>query len=96
MIALPHLVLMKLYAGRSQDIADITRMLGGAEESTLTEVRAAVARHNPDAINDVESMIVLGRLVTVRKQGSGFTTRCPCITTPNRYVKDGQLLEYQS
>ena len=61
-IALPYLVLMKLYAGRSQDIADITRMLGGADESALAEVRAAVARHNPEAVNDVESMIMLGRL----------------------------------
>ena len=61
-ITLPYLVLMKLVAGRSQDIADITRMLGGAGEGALVDVRAAVARHNPDAGNDVESMIVLGRL----------------------------------
>jgi hypothetical protein len=61
-IALPYLVLMKLYAGRSQDIADITRMLGGADERVLAEVRAAVAQHMPDAASDVESMIVLGRL----------------------------------
>jgi hypothetical protein len=61
-IALPYLVLMKLYAGRLQDIADITRMLGGADENALAEVRAAVARHNPEATADVESMIVLGRL----------------------------------
>ena len=61
-ITLPYLVLMKLYAGRSQDIADITRMLGGADENALAEVRAAVTRHNPEAANDVESMIVLGRL----------------------------------
>ena len=61
-IALPYLVLMKLYAGRSQDIADITRMLGGADESALAEVRAAVTRYNPEAVSDVESMIVLGRL----------------------------------
>ena len=61
-IALPYLVLMKLYAGRAQDIADITRMLGGAADSALIEVRAAVARYNPEATVDVESMIVLGRL----------------------------------
>ena len=61
-IALPYLVLMKLYAGRSQDIADITRMLGGADEDALGEVRAAVARFMPDAGEDVESMIALGRL----------------------------------
>lgn len=61
-IALPYLVLTKLYAGRSQDIADITRMLGGAGERVLAEVRATVAQYMPDAANDVESMIVLGRL----------------------------------
>ena len=61
-IALPYLVLMKLYAGRSQDIADITRMLGGADESALAEVRAAMARHNPEAVNDVESMIGAGEI----------------------------------
>lgn len=61
-IALPYLVLMKLYAGRSQDIADITRMLGGADEDALAEVRAVVTQHMPDAASDVESMIVLGRL----------------------------------
>ncbi len=61
-IALPYLVLMKLVAGRSQDIADSTRMLGGADENALADVRAAVARHNPGAVSDVESMIVLGRL----------------------------------
>ncbi len=61
-IALPYLVLMKLYAGRSQDIADITRMLGGADEDALAAVRAVVTQHMPDAASDVESMIVLGRL----------------------------------
>lgn len=61
-IALPHLVLMKLYAGRSQDIADITRMLGGADEPVLAEVRIVIAQHMPDAASDVESMIALGRL----------------------------------
>jgi hypothetical protein len=61
-ITLPYLVLTKLYAGRVQDIADITRMLGGADEHELEEVRNAVARHMPDAVSDIESMIVLGRL----------------------------------
>ena len=61
-IALPYLVLMKLQAGRAQEIADITRMLGGAEEDALASVRAAVAQYMPDASADVESIIVLGRL----------------------------------
>jgi hypothetical protein len=34
-IALPYLIVMKLQSGRAQDIADITRMLGGAREEIL-------------------------------------------------------------
>lgn len=61
-IRLPYLALMKLFAGRVQDIADITRMLGGADEGSLLQVRAAVAEYAPDAVEDVESMIRLGRM----------------------------------
>lgn len=61
-IALPYLVIMKLLSGRVQDIADITRMLGGAGEVALQEVRAVVKRHLPEAAEDVESMIALGKL----------------------------------
>jgi hypothetical protein len=61
-IALPYLVVMKLLASRAQDIADLTRMLGGAAPAMLDQVRAVVARYVPDAVEDVESMIVLGRM----------------------------------
>ena len=61
-IALPYLVLMKLQSGRVQDIADITRMLGGAGDVALDEVRRIIAEHMPEAAEDVESMITLGRL----------------------------------
>ena len=61
-IALPYLVLMKLQSGRVQDIADITRMLGGASDTALDEVRRIIAEHVPEATEDVESMITLGRL----------------------------------
>ncbi|MBX3052986.1 MAG: hypothetical protein KF753_16000 [Caldilineaceae bacterium] len=53
---------MKLLSGRAQDIADLTRMLGGATPAMLEQVRSVVARHVPDAVEDVESMIVLGRM----------------------------------
>jgi hypothetical protein len=61
-IDLPYLVVMKLYAGRAQDIADITRMVGGADDEALDRVRGVVAAYMPDASQDVESMIELGRL----------------------------------
>jgi len=61
-IALPYLVLMKLQASRVQDLADITRMLGAANEPALQQVRSVITTYMPDALEDVESMIVLGRL----------------------------------
>ena len=68
-IGLPYLVLMKLQAGRVQDLADITRMLGGADEAALATVRSVVQRYAPDAIEDVESMIVLGRMELGNRDG---------------------------
>jgi hypothetical protein len=61
-VALPYLVLMKLQASRVQDLADITRMLGAADEPALQHVRTVINMYMPDALEDVESMIVLGRL----------------------------------
>jgi hypothetical protein len=61
-IALPYLVLMKLLAGRMQDLADITRMLGAADDTALEAVRTVITRYEPTALEDVESMIMLGKL----------------------------------
>lgn len=61
-IALPYLVLMKLQASRSQDLADVSRMLGGAKEADLKEVRKVIQFYLPDAVEDLESLITLGRL----------------------------------
>jgi hypothetical protein len=61
-IDLPYLVLLKLQASRGIDIGDLTRMLGGAEEDALDRVRRVVERHMPDAVEDLESLIQLGRL----------------------------------
>lgn len=55
-------MLLKFQAGRVQDLADITRMLGQAEGTALTSVRAAFDRWLPEAREDLESLIVLGRL----------------------------------
>jgi len=61
-ITLPSLVLMKLAAGRVQDLADITRMLGGAGEADLQSTRLLVRRWRRRDSEDLESMIRLGKL----------------------------------
>lgn len=61
-IDLPYLVLMKLESGRTQDLADISRMLVGAGGGELERVRQTVAAHLTEAVEDLESLIELGRL----------------------------------
>lgn len=61
-ISLPYLVLMKLASSRGVDLGDLTRMLGGADEPSIDEVRAAVRTYLPDALEDLESLTELGRL----------------------------------
>ena len=69
-IALPYLVLMKLEASRGVDIGDLTRMLGGAAEEALAAVRAVVRTYLPDAAEDLEGLIQLGRLEYAGAPGS--------------------------
>lgn len=61
-IDLPYLVLMKLLAGRSQDLADISRMLGGASDVKLQQVRKVIEQYLATAREDLESLISLGKL----------------------------------
>ena len=61
-VPLPYLVLIKFQAGRVQDIADVTRMLGQAGEATLEAVRMLFAQHAPEDMQDLESLIELGQL----------------------------------
>ncbi len=61
-IALPYLVLMKLDAGRGVDGGDLSRMLGLADEEVLRATRRVVQANLPDALEDLESLIELGRL----------------------------------
>lgn len=62
MLDLPYLVLMKVQAGRAQDLADAARMLGAASESRREEAREVFRRWFPEALEDLESLIALGRL----------------------------------
>ncbi|MDZ4199039.1 MAG: hypothetical protein U1E27_07120 [Kiritimatiellia bacterium] len=61
-IQLPFLVLMKLSAGRMQDLTDISRMLGGAEAETLDPVVAKVGQYRPQDLEDLKSLVRLGKL----------------------------------
>lgn len=61
MLPLPYLVLMKLNAGRMQDWADLSRMMGWAAEKDVSQVRMIVAPYRPEDREDVESLIFLGR-----------------------------------
>ncbi len=61
-LTLPYLVLMKLLAGRVQDVADVARMLGHAAEDAIASVRAVIAAHAADLLEDLESLITLGKL----------------------------------
>ena len=58
---LGYLVLMKMAAMRTQDWADISRMLGFASDEALDHVRAIVARYSPEDSVDLESLIFIGQ-----------------------------------
>ncbi len=60
-IELPYLILLKLTAQRAQDWADVSRMLGWASDLELDAVRAVVARYTPDDLEDLESLIYIGK-----------------------------------
>jgi hypothetical protein len=60
-IALPYLVLLKLWATRNQDWTDITRMLSTATDEQINEVRKVIAQHSPEDSDDLETMIYLGK-----------------------------------
>ncbi|WP_199294637.1 hypothetical protein [Anabaena sp. FACHB-1237] len=61
-IDLLYLVLMKLIAVRSQDLADISRMLGGAKDVQLDHVKAVINQYLPNAVEDLETLMILGKL----------------------------------
>ncbi len=59
---LPYLILMKLEASRTQDLGDLSRMLGLASAVELERVRTIINRYTPDVIDDIESLIYLGKM----------------------------------
>ena len=61
-LPLPYLSLMKYQAGRAQDLADIERRLGQADDATIEAVRRLFQLHAPAEMDDLDSLIELGRL----------------------------------
>jgi hypothetical protein len=43
-------------------MGDLGRMLGGADENALEEIRKTIKIYLPDAVEDLESLIYLGKL----------------------------------
>jgi hypothetical protein len=61
-LSLPFLIIMKLMANRGVDIGDMTRMLGLASEEQLDRVREAVTKYVPQDLDDLEALILLGKM----------------------------------
>jgi hypothetical protein len=61
-LPLPYLVLMKFHASRTIDLGDIARMLGLADEVALAQVRHVFRQYAPNDLDDLESLIALGKL----------------------------------
>ena len=60
-IGLPYLILLKMDAQRAQDWADVSRMLGWASDIDLDVVRTVFERFSPDDLEDLESLIFIGK-----------------------------------
>jgi len=61
-LTLSWLVLMKYASGRAQDLADIDRMIGQADDQTIAAIRRVFDRYLPTETEDLNSMIELARL----------------------------------
>jgi hypothetical protein len=66
---LPFLIIMKLRANRGIDIGDMTRMLGLASEHDRDRVRETVALYQPEDSDDLEALILLGKMEFRDKPG---------------------------
>lgn len=58
----PYLVLLKLQAGRSQDLADIQRLLRGTSAEERAHMHAIIVRESHDFVGDFEALCTLADL----------------------------------
>lgn len=61
-LSFPYLGLMKFQAGRTQDLADLSRMLGLASVELRNQTRAIFREWEAEGMEDLESLIALGEL----------------------------------
>jgi hypothetical protein len=60
-VKLPYLVILKMAAQRTRDLGDLGTMLGWASDVELDEVRAVMKRYAPEDVEDLESLIFIGK-----------------------------------
>jgi hypothetical protein len=57
-----YLILLKLQAGRTQDLADVQRLLAGVPLPERGSIRQLVLRSSPDLVEDYDSLCTLADL----------------------------------
>jgi hypothetical protein len=55
----PYLILLKLSAGRAQDIADITRLLRDADPGERSVIRHLITQELPEQVEDFDALVAL-------------------------------------
>lgn len=58
----PYLVLIKLQAGRTQDLADVQRLLARTPSTERAAIRDLVERFSPELVEDYDSLVTLADL----------------------------------
>jgi len=58
----PYLLLMKLQAGRTQDLADVQRLLASTPALERAAIAALVRQESPELVEDFESLCTLADL----------------------------------
>jgi len=53
---------MKLQAGRTQDLADVQRLLAGTPAAERASTRALVTQHSPELVEDYDALCTLADL----------------------------------
>ncbi len=61
-LPLPYLILMKFRASRTIHLGDIARMLGLASDESLDAVRTVFRQYASNDLDDLESLLVLGKM----------------------------------
>jgi hypothetical protein len=58
----PYLLLLKLQAGRTQDLADVQRLLRGTSDGERSAMREIVTQYAADLVEDYDALVTLADL----------------------------------